>query len=65
MKLKNELVQKISKNVKRQLEIEEENSKYIKYFEIVKEKNRKEIDENDENNIVKFAEEKLHNKDNM
>jgi hypothetical protein len=59
-KLKDELVKKITENVKKQIKIEEENSKYVKYFEIVKEKNRKENDESEEEEILKFVEQNLN-----
>ena len=59
-KLKKELTQKMKENIIKQIEIENENKKFVQYLEIVKKNNRKEIGENIEENIIQFAEDKLN-----
>ena len=58
--IKNELIKNIRENIKKQLDIENENKKYTKYYEIVQKNNRKEINENNENEIIKFVENKIN-----
>lgn len=60
-KLKNELTQKIKANIIKQIEIDNENNKFTKYYDIVKKNNRMEIDEDEEENLIKFATNKLNN----
>lgn len=59
-KLKEQLVNLIKENIKQQLAIENENSKYVKYFELIKEKNDAELNEFNSINIMQFVESKLN-----
>ena len=57
--LKSQLTQLIKENIKQQLAIEDENIKYVKYFELIKEKNEAELNELGIENITEFVEIKL------
>lgn len=61
-KLKNELTELMKDNILKQIEIENENEKYSKYFEITKKNNRKKIDFDEDEDIINFAESKLNHK---
>lgn len=58
--IKNELEKIIEQNIIKQIEIENENKKYIKYYDIVKKNSRKEIDDYSDENIIEFVENKLN-----
>ena len=54
--IKNKMSDNIKANIKKQIEIEEENKKFIKYYEIIKERNKKTNVESEEDEIIKFVE---------
>jgi len=58
--IKNELEKIIEQNIIKQIKIENENKKYIKYYDIVKKNSRKEIDDYSDENIIEFVENKLN-----
>lgn len=62
--LKNDLTNLIKSNLIKQYIIDDENVKYLKYFDIIKKENKLKFENNDNNEIINFVKQKLPFKNN-